>query len=127
MTMDPAAARERLRRISMSLPEATEVEAWGDPTYRVRNKIFAMEKGAGTEVWVKGAPGAQEAMTATDPDCYFVPPYVGSKGWIGARLRAVADWDELTDLIYESYSLIAPKKLAALVEQAPPSRYGEAG
>lgn len=119
--MDPAPARERLRRISMSLPEATEVEAWGDPTYRVRNKIFSMEKGTGTEVWIKGAPGAQEAMLATAPDCYFVPPYVGSKGWIGARLAAVADWDELTDLIYESYCLIAPKKLAALVEKAPPA------
>lgn len=73
-------ARERLRRLCLQLPEATEVEAWGDPTYRIRNKIFAMEKGAGTDVWLKGAPGAQEAMVGSEPACYFVPPYVGHKG-----------------------------------------------
>ncbi len=109
--------RQRLREICLALPEAQEVEAWGDPTYRVRNKIFAMEKGAGTEVWFKGELGAQEALVATDPDCFFIPPYVGDKGWIGARLEAVTDWDELGELIETSYRLIAPKRLSALIGQ----------
>ncbi|HEY8200749.1 MAG TPA: MmcQ/YjbR family DNA-binding protein [Actinomycetota bacterium] len=61
----------------MAFPEAAEVEAWGDPTYRVRNRIFAMEKGHGTEVWCKASPGAQEALVGSDPERYFVPPYVG--------------------------------------------------
>ncbi|MBW3591729.1 MAG: MmcQ/YjbR family DNA-binding protein [Actinobacteria bacterium] len=72
-----------------------------------------MEKGAGAEVWFKGEPGAQEAMVSSEPECYFVPPYVGSKGWIGARLEAIADWDEVAELITDSYRLIAPKRLAA--------------
>ncbi len=116
-------ARERLRRLCLELPEAQEVEAWGDPTYRVRNKIFAMEKGAGTEVWMKGAPGAQEALVGSDPDCFFVPPYVGHKGWIGARLTKAIDWEEMAELIEESYRLIAPKRLVAQLDEArvPPA------
>lgn len=118
MSPDLPAARERLRRLSLALPEAIEVETWGSPTYRVRNKIFAMEQGSGTEVWLKGAPGAQQAMIESAPDCYFAPPYVGPKGWIGARLDAVRDWEELTELIHESYLLIAPKRLGALLDTA---------
>lgn len=114
--MELGAARERLRTLSLALPEAHEVQAWGDPTYRVRNKIFSMEKGAGTEVWFKGEPGAQPALMESDPECYFVPPYVGSKGWIGACLGAISDWTELKELVEISYCLIAPKKLSALIE-----------
>jgi hypothetical protein len=102
----------------LRLPEAAEVEAWGDPTYRIRNKIFAMEKGAGTEVWFKGAPGVQEALVGSEPKCFFVPPYVGHKGWVGARLGEVEDWKELAGLVEDSYRLIAPKRLAALLDEA---------
>ncbi len=102
----------------LDFPEAGEVEAWGDPTYRVRNKIFAMEKGAGTEVWLKAEPGVQQALVDSDPACYFVPPYVGHKGWVGARLDADLDWEELADLIEQSYRLIAPKRLAAKLNSA---------
>ena len=111
-------ARERLRKISLALPEAVEVETWGDPTYRVRSKIFAMEKGAGTEVWMKGAPGVQEALIKSDPERFFVPPYVGNRGWIGARLEAIEDWDELAGLVEDSYRLVAPKKLSRLLDGA---------
>jgi tRNA-Thr(GGU) m(6)t(6)A37 methyltransferase TsaA len=116
--MDLQKVRQRLRRVCLELPEAGEVEAWGDPTYRVRNKIFAMEKGAGTEVWFKGAPGMQQALVGSDPASYFVPPYVGHKGWLGARLDADLDWEELADLIEQSYRLIAPKTLAAKLNSA---------
>lgn len=116
-------AREQLRKLCLRLPEALEVEAWGDPTYRVRNKIFAMEKGAGTEVWLKGELGAQEALVSSDPKTFFVPPYVGHKGWIGARLDAAEDWDELAGLIEDSYRLIAPKRLVRQLDggASPPS------
>ena len=50
------------------------------------------------------------------------PPYVGNKGWIGARLGAVPDWEELAELIEESYRLIAPKRLAALLDGAERGR-----
>ena len=106
---------EHLRAICLALPEATEKEAWGDPTFRVRDKIFAMEKrGDGrVSVWCKAAPGSQAILVGADPALFFVPPYVGSKGWIGMRLDAKPDWDEVTSIVQRSYRLIAPKRLGA--------------
>ena len=84
-SQDPSA---RLRAICLKLPDALEQEAWGDPTYRVRGKIFAMEKrGDGrVSVWCKAPPGSQAVLIGADPERFFSPPYVGSKGWIGVRL-----------------------------------------
>jgi predicted DNA-binding protein (MmcQ/YjbR family) len=118
MSVEGNEAKQRLRQICLRMPEATEVETWGDPTYRVRNKIFAMEKGAGNEVWLKGGPGDQEALVESDPACFFVPPYVGHKGWVGARLGNVSDWEELAELIEESYRLIAPRRLVTQLDEA---------
>ena len=113
---------ERLRQICLALPEATEKEAWGDPTWRVRDKIFAMQKGnyegGRPSVWVKAPEGDQAALVTSDPDTFFVPPYVGSKGWVGVHLDGPdGDWDELTELVEDSYRLIAPKRLAALLDR----------
>lgn len=109
--------RPRLRALCLALPEAVEKEAWGDPTWRVRGRIFAMEKrGDGrVSVWLKAAPGAQEILVAAAPERFFVPPYLGHKGWIGIRLDAGPDWEEVGDLVLRSYRLIAPKRLAAQV------------
>lgn len=103
---------ERLRKICLALPDATEKIAWGDPTWRVRDKIFAMAKGNYPEgqpsVWMKGRDGAQEILTAMDSDSFFVPPYVGHKGWIGAWMdRPRIKWQMLADLIAESHALVA--------------------
>ncbi|MDP9138581.1 MAG: MmcQ/YjbR family DNA-binding protein [Pseudomonadota bacterium] len=108
---------DRLRGICLALPEAAEKEAWGDPTFRVRDKIFAMEKrGDGRiSVWLKAPEGSQMVLVGADPERFFVPPYVGDKGWIGVRLDRKPDWGELATLIKRSYRLIAPKRLAALV------------
>jgi len=109
---------DRLRAICLALPEAVEKEAWGDPTFRVRGRIFAMEKrGDGRiSLWCKAPPGSQLVLTGADPERFFVPPYVGAKGWIGVRLDNGPDWEEVAALIRRSYRLIAPKRLAALVE-----------
>jgi predicted DNA-binding protein (MmcQ/YjbR family) len=109
---------ERLRAICLALPEATEKEAWGDPTFRVRDKIFAMEKrGDGRiSVWCKAPPGSQLVLIGADSDRFFVPPNVGHKGWVGMRLDRRPDWDEVALLIRRSYRLIAPKRLAAMIE-----------
>ena len=108
---------DRLRAICLALPEAAEKQAWGDPTFRVRDKIFAMEKrGDGRiSVWCKAPPGSQMVLVGADPDRFFVPPYVGHKGWIGMRLDNAPDWSEVALVIRRSYRLIAPKRLAALV------------
>jgi predicted DNA-binding protein (MmcQ/YjbR family) len=113
-----AVPTEHLRAICLALPEATEKEAWGDPTFRVRDRIFAMEKrGDGRiSVWCKAPPGSQAVLVGAALERFFVPPYVGHKGWVGMRLDDAPDWDEVEMLVRRSYRLIAPKRLAALVE-----------
>lgn len=114
---------DQLRKLCLALPEAHEVLAWGEPTFRIRNKIFAMyanatnHHGAGHHaVWVKAAPGDQEKLIAIDPETYFSPPYVGPKGWVGIRLDNDPDWDNIDEFLRDSYRLIAPKRLAALLD-----------
>jgi predicted DNA-binding protein (MmcQ/YjbR family) len=112
---------ERLRRTCLAFPEATEKEAWGDPTWRVRNAIFAMQKGnydgGRPSVWLKAEPGVQEALVDGDPDRFFIPPYVGHKGWVGLYLdHKGVDWAMLKELVEQSYRLIAPKRLAARLD-----------
>lgn len=108
---------DRLRAICLGLPEAVEKEAWGDPTFRICNKIFAMEKRGDKRisVWLKAPPDVQPMLVEVDPERFFVPPYVGSKGWIGIRIDNNPDWDDVAAQVRRSYRLIAPKKLAAKV------------
>lgn len=110
----------RLRRLCLRLPESHEVEAWGEPTFRVRNKLFAMYASADTHhgagrsaVWLKAGPGNQALMVQAKPNRFFVPPYVGPSGWIGVWLDRSVDWNELDELLRDSYRLVAPKRLGA--------------
>ncbi len=119
----PARVLTRIRKICLSLPEAHEVEAWGEPTFRVRNKLFAMyaspttHHGSGRPaVWCKAAPGNQSLMVHAKPDRFFVPPYVGPSGWVGVWLDGAVDWREAGELLRDSYVLVAPKKLRSLLE-----------
>jgi predicted DNA-binding protein (MmcQ/YjbR family) len=113
----PESPAERLRAICLALPEAVERETWDAPTYRVRERIFAMERrGDGrVSLWCKAPPGSQEVLVGADPARFFVPPYVGHKGWVGMRLDDGPDWGEVEALVRRSYRLVAPKRLAALV------------
>lgn len=108
----------RLREICLALPEAEEKPFGGHtaPSFRIREKLFAMTSEDGTSLWFKGGAGVQEALIASAPETYYRPPYVGSKGWVGVHLDAVVDWDELAELIEDSYRLIAPKRLAARID-----------
>jgi len=117
----------RLREICLGLPEATEQVFGGHttPTFRVRDKIFAMfsedERHGRVAVWCKAPAGAQAILVGADPERFFAPPYVGPKGWIGVRLDRPTDWDELADLVTDSYRMTAPKRLqAALPSRASP-------
>ena len=120
----------RLRAVCLALPEATERETWGDATFRVRGKIFAMHRrGDGrSTVWCKAPPGAQETLVGADAARFFVPPYVGHHGWVGVRLDDGVEWEELADLVAESYRMTAPKRLAAALDRQPPvSELGTTG
>ena len=112
---------KRVRQICLDLPEATEKEAWGSLTFRVRNKQFVMfqnnHHGDGiVGIWCKAAPGAQEVLVQAEPDRYFVPPYVGPSGWIGIRLDGDPDWGAAAALVEDGYRLVAPKRAIAALE-----------
>jgi hypothetical protein len=114
----------RLRRICLALPEATEEEAWGTPTFRERDKMFAMyvddHHGNGrVAMWCKAPHDVQGVLVEADPRRFFVPPYVGHKGWVGVRLDLAVDWDEVADLVRDAYRMTAPKRLLAQLDPLP--------
>jgi predicted DNA-binding protein (MmcQ/YjbR family) len=106
----------RIRRLCLALPGAHEVEAWGAPTFRVKNKLFAMFASASTHhgggreaVWIKAAPENQALLIAARPRRFFRPPYVGPSGWVGVWLDGRPDWTEVGDLLADGYAMTAPK------------------
>ncbi len=114
----------RVRALCLALPEAEE-RPFGDhtaPAFRVRDKFFVMADEDASSLMLKAPKGVQRILVASDPERFFVPKYVGHIGWVGVRLdlRAEPDWDELAEMITESYCLTAPKRLAAQVG-APPA------
>ena len=119
----------RLRKLCLALPEAHEVEAWGEPTFRVKNKMFAMLASAETHhgdgrecVWIKSAHVTQDMLVRADPKRYFVPPYVGKSGWVGAYIGRGVDWEIVGDLLHDAYRLTAPKKLVAQLDAPAPAK-----
>jgi predicted DNA-binding protein (MmcQ/YjbR family) len=114
---------ERVRGLCLALPEAFELETWDHPTFRVgtgRGKIFCTAAPDGSTITLKADPVEREALLAQGAP-FFVPPYVGDKGWVGIRLElARTDWEEIAELIAISYCLVAPRWLAARVTSPPP-------
>jgi predicted DNA-binding protein (MmcQ/YjbR family) len=102
---------ERLRSISMEFPQAIEKQTWGHPTFRVKDKIFV---GCGYDDQGRATASmksSEQAALLEIGDPFFMPAYVGSKGWIGIYLDKVLDWGEIEELVEDSYRLIAPKSL----------------
>ena len=114
---------DRLRTICLALPEAHEVKAWGEPTFRVRDKLFAMfasgnnhHGGGRNAVWCKATHVDQDILIRADPTRFFRPPYVGPSGWIGIYLDGTPDWEAVADQLRDGYRLIAPKRLVAQLD-----------
>jgi hypothetical protein len=109
---------ERLRRLCMELPEATERLSHGEPTWFVGGKrSFVMfadhHHDDRLAFWCAAPPGAQQPLVATDPGRFFVPPYVGHRGWLGVRLDVPLDWEEIAELVADAHRMVAPKRLLA--------------
>ena len=107
-----------VREIGLSFPEATEVMSRGSPDYRVRGKTFATHvvnhHGDGRiALWLAAPPGAQQRYTESEPEHFFVPPYVGPRGWLGVHLNRGLDWKRIAHHVREAYLTVAPHKLAA--------------
>ncbi len=118
----PPSPLDRVRDASLALPETSERPSHGSPAFFVRErKCFVMylddHHGDGRlALWCAAPDGMQHALVSGNPDAYFVPPYVGHRGWIGVRLDVDVDWKQVADLVEESYLMTAPKRLAALLD-----------
>ena len=112
-------AVEGVRRICLALPEVSERLSHGAPTWFVRaKKTFATvwddHHGDGRLGLVCAAPpGVQQQLVDEEPDRFYVPAYVGHRGWIGVRLDRSLDWPEIEQIVADAYTCIAPPKLAA--------------
>jgi len=111
MAQDPL---ETLRKLCLALPETTERISHGEPTWFVRGKkTFVTYANHHHDdrlaFWCAAPDGAQEILVAAHPDRFFVPPYVGHRGWLGVYLDVPVDWDQIEDLVVDAYRTIAPK------------------
>ena len=107
----------RLRAICLALLEANEELMRRGPSYRVADKIFALERpwDDWRALWCKVPVGLREILLQAEPARFFIPPYFGAKGWIRVHLNEKADWREIEAFVRRSYRLVAPKRLAKLV------------
>lgn len=119
------AALERLRALAFGLPAVEEKLSHGAPSFFVRGKMFATfaddHHGDGrTAAWCKAETERQQALVHARPDRYFVPPYVGVKGWVGVGLGAATDWEELALILEQGWSSVAPKSAREAPVLPPP-------
>jgi hypothetical protein len=118
----------KLREICLVYPEAVEDGSGvGSPGFKVRGKIFAMHHGSSREdrskthgddssLWCKAPTGVQQILVGSDPKRFFVPPYVGHHGWVGIWLDDKTDWEQVAELVDDSYRMTAPKRLVAQIK-----------
>ncbi len=112
----------QLSKICLELPEVTRWYNGQHASFLVRKKTFAYflndHHGDGiVAVACKVLPGDNEALAGAQPRRFFLPAYIGPRGWVGLRLDlGEIDWDEVSELVRGSYRLVAPKRLAAMVE-----------
>jgi predicted DNA-binding protein (MmcQ/YjbR family) len=116
---------EKLRKLCLALPEATERLSHGEPTWFVRGKkTFAMyanhHHNDRLAFWCAAQDGAQELLVGAHPDRFFRPPYVGHRGWLGVWLDVSVDWDQIADLVADAYRVVAPKRLVAELDAREP-------
>ncbi|MFZ4519085.1 MAG: MmcQ/YjbR family DNA-binding protein [Microthrixaceae bacterium] len=116
------AALEEVRAVCSALPGVTERLSHGSPTFFVK-KSFCMfqddHHGDGRlALWCAAPEGAQGLMVDTEPDRFFVPPYVGHRGWLGYRLDIDPDPDELAAVLTDAWRCVAPARLLAEFDAA---------
>jgi hypothetical protein len=114
----------RIRKLCLALPETSERLSHGAPTFFVRGKrAFLMvlndHHGDGRfAIWCAAPEGMQAILVENDPEKFYVPPYVGHRGWIGVRLDLGVDWDEVAGIAEDAYGEVAPASLVAAARAA---------
>jgi hypothetical protein len=108
---------EQVRAICLSLPEVNERASHGAPTFFIRDKktfvTFAEDHHGDGRIalWCAAPPGVQATLVEEEPERFFVPAYVGTRGWIGVRVDIAPDWDEVAAIVEDAYRCVAPKTL----------------
>jgi hypothetical protein len=115
---------QAVRETCLWLPEAEEFVSHGSPNFRVRGKTFATyvvnHHGDGrVALWLNAAPGSQELRVRAEPAHFFVPPYVGPRGWLGVILDRGIDWNRIAALVREGYEKVAPADLRGRIGKTP--------
>ena len=112
-----------LEQICGRFPEVSIRPSHQTPTFFIREKkvlCHLWENHHGDErlaLWCPAQPGVQTELTEREPNRFFVPPYVGHRGWIGVRLDVDVDWDEVAGIIDEAYRMAAPKTLIKQLDE----------
>lgn len=114
-TRESLAIIEKLRALCADLPGTVEQLAWGEPTWRVKGKLYAQldDHHHGSQhvaVWIPAEPGVQQALIDSDPARFFRPPYVGHKGWVAIVLDTDPDWGMVSALLAQAHALIGAKR-----------------
>ena len=113
---DPAIL-ERVRELCLALPETTERLSHGQPTFFIGSKrtfVIYLDNhhdDGRLALWCAAPEVMAHALVDSDPERYFVPPYVGHRGWLGVRLDRDLPWDEVAGAIEDAYLTVAPKRL----------------
>jgi hypothetical protein len=111
---------ETVREVCLSFPEAEEVISHGFPDYRVRGKSFASyvvnHHGDGrVSLWLNAPGGSQDHYVRSEAKHFFVPPYVGPRGWLGVHLNKGLGWQRIASLARQAYEKVAPRALSAAI------------
>ena len=110
----------KLRTTCLAFPETSERLSHGAPTFFVREKrsflmVLTDHHGDGRfAIWCAAPDGMQKVLVEADPERFFVPPYVGHRGWLGVRLDRGIHWDELAGIAEDAYAEVAPARLVAV-------------
>jgi hypothetical protein len=118
-SLDDGSALVRVRGLCVAFPEVVERPSHGAPTFFVSGtRSFATfvdnhHRDGRLAVWCAAPDGMQAALAGANPDAYFVPPYVGGRGWLGVRLDRGLGWDEVAGVLEDAYAAVAPKRLLA--------------
>lgn len=105
----------RIQELCLSFPETSERLSHGAPTFFIRRKrAFVMymdnhHDDGRLAIWCAAPQGVQEATVDASPEDYFVPPYVGHRGWLGVRLNRGIAWNEIAGVVEDAYLVVAPQ------------------
>ncbi len=117
----PDPVLDRIKEIVFALPQTKLTMTWGQPHFRVGDKIFCgYGEDGGKGVLSFKLPTAEAAAQVKKPG-FRKAPYVGHKGWVSMDAAIIRDWSEVQAFIIQSYRLIAPKKLVTSLGAMTPS------